>query len=122
MSPIEDRVAGLLAELADARPVEVGTPPSGSAEAGPDPSGRPRRPDYVPLGATSERSRRRPVLVAVAAAMVLVLAVVGGVLVLGQSLHAVTLLAIVMVVAASVGTTLASRTPRRPLEVAAGPQ
>jgi inner membrane transporter RhtA len=49
-------------------------------------------------------------------------AALAGVLVLSQALHGVTLVAIVMVVIASVGTTLASRRPTRQPEVAAGPQ
>jgi inner membrane transporter RhtA len=50
-------------------------------------------------------------------------AALAGVLVLGQSLQAVAVVAIVMVVAASVGTTLAARRPvSERLEVAAGPQ
>jgi inner membrane transporter RhtA len=49
-------------------------------------------------------------------------AALAGVLLLGQSLHEVTLVAIVMVVIASVGTTLASRRPAGKLDVAAGPQ
>jgi inner membrane transporter RhtA len=49
-------------------------------------------------------------------------AALAGVLVLSQALHTVTLVAIVMVVIASVGTTLASRNQRQELEVAAGPQ
>jgi inner membrane transporter RhtA len=49
-------------------------------------------------------------------------AALAGVLVLSQALHAVTLVAIVMVVIASAGTTLASRNQQRELEVAAGPQ
>ncbi len=49
-------------------------------------------------------------------------AALAGILVLGQALHAVTLAAIVMVVIASVGTTLASRAQQVELEVAAGPQ
>jgi hypothetical protein len=78
VSPIEEKVTGLLAELADARPVVVGAPPVPE----PRPSGRGGRPDYVPVEAASARSRRRSVLVA--AAVVLVLAVVGGLLVLGR--------------------------------------
>jgi inner membrane transporter RhtA len=49
-------------------------------------------------------------------------AALAGVLVLGQTLHAVTLIAIVMVVVASVGTTLTSRRPALEPEVAVGPQ
>jgi inner membrane transporter RhtA len=49
-------------------------------------------------------------------------AALAGILVLSQALHAVTLVAIVMVVIASVGTTLAARNQRVELEVAAGPQ
>lgn len=54
-------------------------------------------------------------------------AALAGVLVLGQTLHPVTLAAIAMVVVASAGTTWAARTGRRPaappvVDVAAGPQ
>jgi inner membrane transporter RhtA len=49
-------------------------------------------------------------------------AAVAGILVLGQDLHTVTVIAIVMVVIASAGTTLASRRAPVPLDVAAGPQ
>jgi inner membrane transporter RhtA len=49
-------------------------------------------------------------------------AALAGVLVLGQSLQPVTVVAIVMVVIASVGTTLASRRPAGKLAVADGPQ
>ena len=80
MSPIEEKVTGLLAELADARPVEVGTPPVTAPATGA--IGRGDRPDYVPVGAAAPRRRRRPVLVA--AVVVVVLAVVGGLLVLGR--------------------------------------
>jgi inner membrane transporter RhtA len=49
-------------------------------------------------------------------------AALAGVLVLGQDLHPVTVIAIVMVVVASAGTTLASRRASVPVDVAAGPQ
>jgi inner membrane transporter RhtA len=49
-------------------------------------------------------------------------AAVAGVIVLSQELHAVTVVAIVMVVAASVGTTLSARRVPVELDVAAGPQ
>lgn len=49
-------------------------------------------------------------------------AAVAGILVLGQDLHTVTVIAIVMVVIASAGTTLASRRAPVPVDVAAGPQ
>jgi inner membrane transporter RhtA len=49
-------------------------------------------------------------------------AAVAGIVVLGQDLHTVTVIAIVMVVIASAGTTLATRRAPAPLEVAAGPQ
>lgn len=80
MSPIEEKVTALLAELATATPVEVGTPPRATVVAGTQ--GRARRPDYVPTEVPVERARRRRVLVGVAA--VLVVVVVGGLLVLGR--------------------------------------
>ena len=49
-------------------------------------------------------------------------AALAGIVVLGQQLHGVTVVAIAMVVTASVGTTLAARRPALELEVAAGPQ
>lgn len=49
-------------------------------------------------------------------------AALAGVVVLGQPLHVVTGVAIVMVVVASVGTTLTSRVPVREPELAVGPQ
>jgi inner membrane transporter RhtA len=49
-------------------------------------------------------------------------AALAGVLVLSQALHLVMLLAIGMVVIASIGTTLASRRPERMAAVSAGPQ
>ena len=80
MSPIEEKVTALLAELATAVPVEVGTPPTTSAVV--EQRGGARRPDYVPIEAPVERARRGPVLVA--AAVVLVVVVVGGLLVFGR--------------------------------------
>lgn len=49
-------------------------------------------------------------------------AALAGVLVLGQNLHAITLVAIAMVVVASAGTTWLGRPAAVPAEVAAGPQ
>lgn len=49
-------------------------------------------------------------------------AALAGVLVLGQGLHVITLVAIAMVVAASAGTTWLGRPAVVPVEVAAGPQ
>jgi inner membrane transporter RhtA len=49
-------------------------------------------------------------------------AALAGVLVLGQALQPVTVAAIVMVVLASVGTTIAARRPVREPDMAEGPQ
>jgi inner membrane transporter RhtA len=49
-------------------------------------------------------------------------AALAGVILLGQELHPVTVVAIVMVVLASVGTTVAARRPVREPEMAEGPQ
>jgi hypothetical protein len=86
VSPIEENVTELLAELAAVTPVEDRPfPARGRVEPLVGPAGRDDRPDYPveSIDGLAGRSRRNRVLVGVAA--VLVMAIVGGLVALGRS-------------------------------------